>query len=115
MSYHRYSSGIETAEFKHPIKDGHKEYRFVVIRRPIPEDPSEQQLTLFTLGKYSYQVIVTNLELTPLNTWKFYTARAAAELIIKELKADYPLGQDNGETLRSQQSTFSHLIKSLKR
>jgi len=58
----------------YPIKTGHKEHRFVVIRRAIPEDPSEQ-LSLFTLGKYSYQVIVTNLNLHPLNTWKFYKER----------------------------------------
>jgi hypothetical protein len=92
LSYHRYASGIETSEFMYPIKAGHKEHRFVVIRRPIPEDPSEQ-LSLFTLGKYSYQVIVTNLKLTPLNTWKFYNGRAAVELIIKELKGDYPLAK----------------------
>ncbi len=53
LSYSRYASGIETAEFQHPIKAGHREYRFVVVRRPIPDDPSEQ-LSLFTLGKYSY-------------------------------------------------------------
>lgn len=92
LSYRRYSSGIETAEFMHPIKADHKAYRFVVIRRLIPEDPSEQ-LSLFTLGKYSYQAIVTNLHLTPLNTWKFYNGRAAVELIIKELKGDYPLAK----------------------
>lgn len=37
LSYYRYASGIETAEFKHHIKEGHKEYRFVLIRRPIPK------------------------------------------------------------------------------
>ncbi|MFN3467586.1 MAG: transposase, partial [Candidatus Brocadiales bacterium] len=69
-----------------------KGYRFVVIRRPIPEDPTEQ-LTLFTMGKYSYQVIVTNMKLNPLNTWRFYNGRASVELIIKELKGDYPLAK----------------------
>lgn len=83
---------METSEFTYPIKAEHREYRFVVIRRPIPEDPSEQ-LTLFTMGKYSYQVIVTNLSLTPLNTWRFYIGRVALELIIKEFKGDYPLAK----------------------
>jgi hypothetical protein len=69
-----------------------KEYRFVVVRRLIPEDPTEQ-LTLFSMGKYSYQVIVTNMKLTPLHIWRFYNGRAAVELIIKELKGDYPLGK----------------------
>lgn len=109
LSYHRYSSGIETAEFKHPIKDGHKEYRFVVIRRPIPEDSSEQ-LTLFTLGKHSYQVIVTNLDLTPLNTWKFYNGRAGVELIIKELKSDYPLAKIPTKHFAANEAYFHILL-----
>src|SRR3989442_1511740 len=65
--------------------------RFVVIRRPQPEDSSEQ-LRLFQLGRYHYQVLVTNLPLQPLNLWRFYNQRAAVELIIKQLKADYALG-----------------------
>lgn len=111
LSYQRYSSGIETAEFMHPIKAGHKEYRFVVIRRPIPEDPSEQ-LSLFTLGKYSYQALVTNLRLTPLNTWKFYNGRAAVELIIKELKGDYPLAKIPTKHFAANEAYFHILLLS---
>ncbi|MGQ9775828.1 MAG: hypothetical protein ACUVQ9_01310 [Thermodesulfobacteriota bacterium] len=33
------------------------------------------------------------MKLTPLNTWRFYNGRAAVELIIKELKGDYPLAK----------------------
>lgn len=109
LSYHRYASGIETAEFQYSVKTGHKEYRFVVIRRPIPEDSSEQ-LTLFTLGKYSYQVIVTNLKLTPLNTWKFYNGRAAVELIIKELKGDYPLAKIPTKHFAANEAYFHILL-----
>jgi hypothetical protein len=109
LLYRRYSSGIETAEFMYPIKADHKEYRFVVIRRPIPEDPSDQ-LTLFTLGKYSYQVIATNLNLTPLNTWKFYNGRAAVELIIKELKGDYPLAKIPTKYFAANESYFHILL-----
>lgn len=108
-SYHRYASGIETAEFLHAIKSGHKEYRFIVIRRPIPDDPSDQ-LSLFTLGKYSYQVIVTNLHLTPLNTWKFYNGRAAMELIIKELKSDYPLAKIPTKHFAANEAYFHILL-----
>jgi hypothetical protein len=92
LPYHRFSSGTETADFMYRPTGWAKEYRFIAIRRPIPEDPTEQ-LTLFSMGKYSYQVIVTNLNLIPLNVWKFYNGRASVELIIKELKADYPLGK----------------------
>ncbi len=109
LSYHRYTSGLETAEFLHPIKAGHQEYRFVVIRRPIPDDPSEQ-LSLFTLGKYSYQVLVTNLHLTPLNTWKFYNGRAAVELMIKELKNDYPLAKIPTKHFAANEAYFHVLL-----
>ncbi len=66
-------------------------YRYVVVRRPQPDEPTEQ-LTLFKLGKYHYQVLVTNLRLEPLNLWRFYNDRAAVELIVRQLKGDYRLG-----------------------
>ena len=49
-------------------------------------------MTLFKLGKYHYQVLVTNLPLRPLNLWRFYNDRAGVELLIKQLKGDYALG-----------------------
>src|SRR5207302_320098 len=66
--------------------------RFVVIRRSVPEEPSAQ-LHLFQMGGYSYQLLVTNLKLTPLHLWRFYSQRARAELIIRELKDAYALGK----------------------
>ncbi|MBI4653525.1 MAG: IS1380 family transposase [Nitrospirae bacterium] len=92
LSYKKYTSGIEVSEFTYQPMRWEKEYRFIVIRRPIPDDPSEQ-LSLFSMGKYTYQVIVTNLKLKPLNIWKLYNGRASVELIIKELKEDYPLAK----------------------
>jgi hypothetical protein len=65
LSYRVHSYGLETSEFLYQPTGWKKEYRFVVIRRPVPEDSTEQ-LTLFSMGKYSYQVIVTNMTLTPL-------------------------------------------------
>lgn len=85
------SRGVEVAEFRYqPLRWSHPA-RFVVIRRLQPEEPTDQ-LTLFKLGKYHYQVLVTNLPLQPLNLWRFYNDRAAVELLIKQLKGDYALG-----------------------
>jgi hypothetical protein len=92
LSYKKYTSGIEVSEFTYQPMKWKKEYRFVVIRRPVTEEYSDQ-LSLFTLGKYSYQVIVTNLPLNPLNVWRLYNGRASVELIVKELKGDYPLAK----------------------
>ena len=35
------------------------------------------------MGKHSYQVIVTHIELTPLNAWRFYNGRAAVKLTLQ--------------------------------
>ena len=109
LSYQVHSSGLETAEFIYQPTRWKKEYRFIVVRRPIPEDPTEQ-LTLFSMGKYSYQVLVTNMKLTPLHTWRFYNGRAAVELIIKELKGDYPLGKIPTKHFAANQVYFHTLL-----
>lgn len=109
LSYRVHSSGLETAEFMYQPTRWKKKYRFVVFRRLIPEDPTEQ-LTLFSMGKYSYQVIVTNMKLTPLNTWRFYNGRAAVELIIKELKGDYPLGKIPTKHFAANEAYFHTLL-----
>lgn len=92
LKYVSVSTAAQTAEFYYqPIRWLHP-YRFVVIRRPQPQE-TDPQLTLFKLGKYHYQILVTNLELRPLNLWRFYNGRAGIERIIRELKGDYPLGK----------------------
>jgi len=85
------SPGVEVAEFRYQPTRWPRPYRFVVIRRPQPEEPTSQ-LTLFKIGRYHYQVLVTNLPLRPLNLWRFYNDRAGVELLIKQLKGDYALG-----------------------
>jgi len=109
LSYQVHSSGLETAEFMYQPTKWKKEYRFAVVRRLIPEDPTEQ-LTLFSMGKYSYQVIVTNMKLTPLHIWRFYNGRAAVELIIKELKGDYPLGKIPTKYFAANEAYFHTLL-----
>lgn len=108
LSYKRYTSGLEVSEFMYQPNGWERQYRFVVIRRPIAEENSDQ-LTLFTMGKYSYQVIVTNLKLKPINLWKFYNGRAAVELIIKELKEDYPLAKIPTKHFAANEAYF-HLL-----
>jgi hypothetical protein len=85
------SRGVEVAEFHYQPTRWRRAYRFVVVRRAQPQEPTEQ-LTLFKLGRYHYQVLVTNLSLQPLNLWRFYNDRAGIELIIRQLKGDYALG-----------------------
>ena len=91
LRYTTVSRGVEAAEFHYQPYSWPHPFRFVVIRRPQPEEVTAQ-LTLFKLGRYHYQVLVTNLELQPLNLWRFYNDRAGIELIIRQLKGDYALG-----------------------
>lgn len=92
LRYRRVSPGVWAGEFWYGPQGWPGPRRFIAIRRPVPEEPSAQ-LHLFQMGGYSYQVLVTNLTLTPLNLWRFYNQRARAELIIRELKDAYALGK----------------------
>lgn len=92
LRYRRISSQFAVAEFRYQPHGWKKRRRFVVIRRRVPEEPS-QQLSLLKIGKHVYQVIVTNLKLKPVNVWRFYNRRATAELVIRELKEGYATGK----------------------
>ncbi len=88
-------NGWEVGEFRDKIHYksavGH---RFVVVRRPIPEDPEEEkQLKLFKDKRYAYHVFVTNLKTSPWRVYLFYRPRAAIEKNNRELLYDYPLGK----------------------
>ncbi len=87
-------NGWEVGEFQYQPHGWKKAHRFVVVRRPIPEDPIEaQQLTLFKDRKYAYHVLVTNLKTHPWRVWRFYAKRATVEKNVRELLYDYPMGK----------------------
>jgi hypothetical protein len=86
--------GWEVGEFRYTPTHWDSPHRFVVIRRPVPEDPAEaKQLTLFKNKRYAYSVLVTNLPLAPWRVWRFYCPRATIEKNIRELLYDLPLGK----------------------
>jgi hypothetical protein len=64
---------------------------------------------LFTLGRYAYHAFVTNLHLRPLSIYRFYNDRATVELILKELKADYPLAKIPTHPFAANEAYF-HLV-----
>jgi hypothetical protein len=86
--------GWEVGEFSYTPTHWDTPHRFVVIRRPVPDDPAEaKQLTLFKHKRYAYSVLVTNLDLAPWRVWRFYCPRATIEKNIRELLYDLPLGK----------------------
>lgn len=109
LRYHRFRQDWAVAEFSYQPYRWKKPHRFVVIRRPLPEKDSEQ-LTLFTLKRYAYQVFVTNLPLRAEKIWYFYKSRAAMEVLIRELKENFALGRIPTNDFQANQVYFSLLL-----
>lgn len=93
LRYHRVSSIFSTAEFQYQPYGWNAKERFVVLRRRIPDEETESQTTLFTLDRYAYSIIATNLELEPYHVFQFYQDRSAMERIVRTLKEDYPFAK----------------------
>lgn len=93
--FKKMGNGWEVGEFQEKVhQKWNKTHRFIVVRRPIPEDPAEaNQLTLFKDQKYVYHVFVTNLKTSPWRVYLFYNARAIIEKNNREFLYDYPLGK----------------------
>lgn len=87
--YSAVSGEISTAEFRYQPDGWEKSERFVALREKLTEERKEQ-LKLFTLDKYAYHCIVTNLPLTPYGVFSFYENRTEIERVIRTLKEDYP-------------------------
>jgi hypothetical protein len=86
--------GWAVAEFRFQPRRWATEHRFIMVRRPLPEDPEEaRQLTLLKVGRYAYSAFVTNLELQPWMVWKTYQRRANVEKSIRELLYSFSLNK----------------------
>lgn len=109
LAYRLVSPGVWGADFHYQPQRWQHPHRFVVIRRPVPEEPSAQ-LHLFRMAGYTYQAFVTNLSLEPLNLWRFYNQRATAELIIRELKDAYALGKIPTEDFAANEMFFQIVL-----
>lgn len=105
-------NGWEVGEFQEKIHHKwYKLHRFVVVRRPIPKDPTEEkQLTLFKDKKYVYHVFVTNLTISPWRVYLFYKPRATIEKNIRELLYDYPMGKIPTDTWTANVAFFQLLL-----
>ena len=79
------------AETEYQPTNWKEKYRYCIVRKKLQSEEADQS-TLFTVNAYSYSAIVTNLEMTPANVWKFYNGRVQCERNIRSLKEDYYLG-----------------------
>lgn len=92
LRYHHFKKDWGAAEFQYTPYRWKKPCRFITIRRPLPEEDSDQ-LSLFTIKRYAYQVFITNLPLIPQNIWYFYKGRALIEKNIRELEESFALAK----------------------
>ena len=108
LRYTEVRPGLAVAECHYHPHGWPQPYRFVVVRKTLPEEETPQT-TLFTTDRYSYHAFVTNFRIRPLGVYRFYNDRAAVELIIKELKADYPLAKIPTSQFAANEAYF-HLL-----
>jgi len=109
LRYRRFHGNWGATEFFYQPCQWERAHRFIVIRRPLPDEESEQT-SLFHTKRYAYQVFVTNLMLQPAKVWYFYRGRATIELNIRELKASYALAKIPTNRLLANQAYFSLLL-----
>lgn len=110
--FQRLANGWEVGQFWEKIHHKWpKPHRFVVVRRPIPQDPAEaEQLSLFKDRKYVYHVFVTNLKISPWRVYLFYKPRATVEKNIREFLYDYPLGKIPTDSWTANVAFFQMLL-----
>ena len=103
--------GWGVAEFRHWPEKWSRERRFIAIRRPLPIDSQEvEQLTLFRDRRYSYSVLVTNLQINPWKVWNDYLQRSNIERSIRELLNDLALNKIPTQTWTANVAFFQLLL-----
>jgi hypothetical protein len=110
--FQKLANGWEVGEFFGNINQRwDSPHRFIVVRRPIPEDPQEaKQLKLFKDTKYIYHIFVTNLTMSPWRVYLFYCPRATIEKNNREFLYDYPLAKIPTNTWTSNVAFFQLLL-----
>lgn len=82
--------------------------RFVTTRKL--SELLEPPITLFTMEKYAYHILVTNLNLSARTVWRSYDQRMSQELLIRELKQHYAMTKVPSRTLLANQVYLEMLL-----
>ena len=104
LRYYRFKKNWGAAEFFYKPFRWKEPHRFVVIRRPLPEKDSEQ-LVLFTLKHYSYQIFVTTLSQSRRGL-VFLSAQGSDRGHYQGTERKLRLGQDSNQQFSSQSVLF---------
>ena len=95
LNYRPVDSEYAVAEFRHRGATWKRARRMIVIRRRLdPKEPKRgKQLRLLEAEGYSFQVIVTNLDLPAEEVWRFYNKRCNVENLIKEGRLGFSMDE----------------------
>jgi hypothetical protein len=95
LNYRPLDREYAVAEFHYRAQGWKKARRMIAIRRRL--DPNEakrgKQLKLLEAQGYSFQLIVTNLNLAPEEVWRFYNGRCNVENLIKEGRLGFSMDE----------------------
>ena len=103
--------GWGVADFRYKPQKWAEAHRFVVVRRPVEEDPEQaDQLTLIQVGRFKYSAYITNLDLKAENIWRTYHSRANIERTIRELLYQLALSKIPTEEWTANVAFFQMLL-----
>lgn len=95
LNYRPLDRDYAVAEFEYRAQGWKKARRMIAIRRRLdPKEPKRgKQLKLLEAEGYSFQLIVTNLDLAPEEVWRFYNGRCNVENLIKEGRLGFSMDE----------------------
>jgi hypothetical protein len=95
LEYRPLDGDYAVAEFEYRAQGWKKARRMIAIRRRLdPKEPKRgKQLKLLEAEGYSFQLIVTNLDLAPEAVWRFYNGRCNVENLIKEGRLGFSMDE----------------------
>ncbi len=84
-----FGPGLEVGELRYETYGWQAPRRIVCVRESIPERPQARGRKLIEVPGYTFHTVVTTLELSAVDVWRFYNSRSECENRIKELKEDF--------------------------
>jgi hypothetical protein len=112
LSYRLFNTKEQFAitEFHHQFPGWKRPHRYVVLRKPLPEEPDSPQKTLLTIDRFQYHVFITNLDLAPEHVVFFYQRHALVESMIKELRNAFFITKIPTRVFSANQAHFQLLL-----
>ncbi len=87
--WQEFAPGLEVGELMYLTYGWQQPRRIVSVRERLTERPQARGRQLIDVPGYTFHAVVTTLDLSAVEVWRFYNSRAECENRIKELKEDF--------------------------